>query len=240
MRPTLYLLPGLLCDERVWQHQQRHLQTLADIRIPDFKHHDSLEAMADAVLAEAPEQFYLAGHSMGGRVAMELLGRAPERILKLALLDTALHPPAPGEQQKRQVFLDVAEQQGMAALARSWGPPMVHPARQTDAAFMQKIYDMVESYSVASFRNQITALLQRPDATPFLAKAPAGTLLLCGREDSWSPPARHEEIARALPDHPAVVLIDNSGHMSTMEQPEAVTAAMRQWLEAVTPAQRPA
>jgi pimeloyl-ACP methyl ester carboxylesterase len=231
MRHTLYLLPGLLCDERVWQHQQQNLRSVVDIRIPDFKHHDSLDAMAAAVLAAAPPQFYLAGHSMGSRVALAILAKAPQRILKLALLDTGLHPAAAGEQGKRQALIDLAANEGMAALARSWGPPMVHPARQSDAVFMQSIYDMVESYTVESFRNQARALLQRPDATPFLAKAPSGTLLLCGREDAWSPPSQHEEIARALPDHPPVVLIDNSGHMAPMEQPEAVTAAMRNWLQ---------
>jgi pimeloyl-ACP methyl ester carboxylesterase len=227
----LYLLPGLLCDQRVWQHQQQALQALTDIRIADFKWQASLEAMADAVLAEAPAQFYLAGHSMGSRVAMVILDKAPQRVLKLALLNTGLHPARPGEQQKRQALIDLAEREGMAALARSWSPPMVDPARQSDSAFLQTIYDMVESYTVDSFRNQVTALLKRPDATAALAKAPKGTLLLCGREDVWSPPAQHEEIARMLPDHPPVVLIAHSGHMSPMEQPEAVTVAMRNWLQ---------
>jgi pimeloyl-ACP methyl ester carboxylesterase len=230
MRQTLYLLPGLLCDERVWAHQQRHLADLVEIRIPNFKHFDSLDAMADAVLAAAPARFYLAGHSMGGRAALQILSKAPERIIKLALLDTALHPAAAGEQAKRQALIELAQEKGMAELARSWSPPMVHPDRQQDAAFMQSIFAMIESYSVENFQNQVRALLTRPDATPFLARAPTGTLVLCGREDSWSPPSRHEDIARALPDQPAVTLIEYSGHMSTMEQPEAVTQAMRRWL----------
>ena len=227
---TLFLLPGLLCDQRVWLHQQQGLRDVVDIRIPDFRHYDSLDAMADAVLATAPAQFSVAGHSMGGRVALAILNKAPERIRKLGLLNTGLHPPAQGEAAKRQVLIDLAASAGMAAMARSWAPPMVHPARHADAAFMQRIYDMVESYSLECFKNQIRALLGRPDAAPFLAKAPHGALVLCGREDVWSPPAQHEAIARALPDHPPVTLIDHCSHMSLMEQPEAVTAAMRQWL----------
>lgn len=230
MTPTLYLLPGLLCDARVWAHQATHLAKLADIRIPDFSQLDSLDAMADAVLQDAPETFFLAGHSMGGRVALQILHKAPERVARLALLDTGTHAVKPGEAEKRQVLINLAEREGMTALARAWAPPMVHPARHDDATLMGEIFAMVECYSVASFKGQIKALLNRPDALPFLAKAPHGTLVLCGREDVWSPPAQHEVISQALADHPPVTIINDSGHMSTMEQPEAVTAALRRWL----------
>lgn len=232
MKPTLFLLPGLLCDERVWAHQVQQLSALVDIRIPDFSQHDSLDAMADAVLHQAPAHFYVAGHSMGGRVALQILSKAPDRILKLGLLDTGTHAAKPGEAEKRQVLIDLASRQGMAAMARAWAPPMVHPDRHADADLMNAIYAMVESYSVSSFRQQVNALLHRPDALPFLAKAPSNTLVLCGREDAWSPPEQHEVISRALPDESPVVIIERSGHMSPMEQPEAVTVAMRQWLSA--------
>jgi pimeloyl-ACP methyl ester carboxylesterase len=233
MTQTLYLLPGLLCDARVWAHQRQHLADLVEIRIPDFRHYRSLSAMADAVLTDAPPQFILAGHSMGGRVALQILDRAPQRILGLGLLDTGLHPPAPGEPAKRQILLDLASNRGMAAVAETWTPPMVHPARHTDKALIQAIHAMVESYTPATFANQVQALLGRPDATPFMANAPAGSLLLCGRQDTWSPPAQHEALSRALPDHPPVVIIEDSGHMSPMEQPEAVTNAMREWLQKI-------
>ena len=229
--PVTYLLPGLLCDERVWAHQREHLADLCGIRIPDFKQFDSLDTMADAVLAEAPEHFLLAGHSMGGRVALQILHKAPNRIERLALLDTGTHAAKPGEDAKRQKLIDLARTEGMAALARTWAPPMVHPDRQGDAGFMQAIFEMVESYTVENFTNQVKALLSRPDALPFLADAPRGTLVLCGDKDAWSPPYQHEVIAGALPDTPAVTLIEHSGHMSTMEQPAAVTAAMLDWLE---------
>jgi len=233
MRHTLYLLPGLLCDERVWQHQIENLSGLVDIHVPDFRDMDSFDAMAAAVLAEAPERFYLAGHSMGSRVAMQILNIAPDRIIKLGLMDTGIHPPGPGEKDKRQVLIDLALEKGMKELARAWGMPMVHPERHKDPAFMQALFDMVESYTVESYQKQVHALLSRPDAKPFLAKAPQGSLVLCGREDQWSPPSQHEEIAQALPDKPAVVLIEQCGHMSTMEQPQAVTRAMRKWLQIV-------
>lgn len=233
MKDTLYLLPGLLCDERVWAHQRQHLADLVDCRVPDFRHADSLDAMADIMLANAPERFYLAGHSMGGRIAMQVLSKVPDRIIKLALLDTGIHPASDGskEREKRQALLDLARDKGMAALAREWGKPMIHADRHIDTALMDEFFGMIESYSLDSYQGQVKALLGRPDAAPFLAKAPADTLVLCGRQDSWSTPAQHEDIAAALPDHPDVVIIENSGHMVTMEQPEAVTRAMRDWLE---------
>ena len=108
------------------------------------------------------------------------------------------------------------------------------PAKQ-DLALPQPrnsaLFDMVESNSVESYQKQVHALLSRPDAKPFLDKAPQGSLVLCGREDQWSPPSQHEEISRALPDKPEIVLIEHCGHMSTMEQPQAVTQAMRDWLQ---------
>lgn len=231
MRDTIFLLPGLLCDERVWLHQSENLSDLVDIRVADFRDMDSFDIMAAAVLEQAPERFYLAGHSMGGRVAMQILNIAPERVIKLALMDTGVHPPKPGEKDRRQVLIDLALEKGMPELARAWGTPMVHPDRHRDAAFMQALFDMVESNTVESYQKQIHALLSRPDAKPFLARAPEGTLVLCGKEDNWSPPSQHEEIAQALPDKPGVVLIDQCGHMSTMEQPQAVTAAMCDWLQ---------
>ncbi len=231
MTDTLYLFPGLLCDARVWRHQQEVLSRHLDVRIPDFRDFDSLDAMAQAVLDEAPERFYLAGHSMGGRAAMQVLDKAPERVISLALLDTGLHPVKPGEAEKRQVLLDLAETEGMGAVARTWAPPMVHPDRHLDRELMEDIFEMVENYTPQNFKNQVNALLTRPDATPILAKSQPGALILCGREDTWSPPAQHEDIARAMMGHPPVIVIDHSGHMSTMEQPEKVTQAMQAWLK---------
>ncbi|MGA0934939.1 MAG: alpha/beta fold hydrolase [Pseudohongiellaceae bacterium] len=231
--PVLYLLPGLLCDARVWVHQCAHLADLVECRVPDFRQCDSLDAMADVVLADAHERFYVAGHSMGGRVAMQVLSKAPERVIKLALLDTGIHPAgnSSGEPEKRQALIDLAEREGMAALARQWGLPMLHPDRHSDTDLVDTFFGMIESYSLDSYKGQVKALLERPDAKPFLARAPADTLVLCGREDTWSTPAQHEDIAAALPDHPDVVVIEHSGHMVSMEQPDAVTKALRDWLE---------
>ena len=116
-REVLYLLPGLLCDRVTWAHQIEGLADVAEIRVPSFYGFDSLTAMADSVLAEAPERFAVAGHSMGARVALELVRAAPQRVERLALLDTGTHPVREGEAEKRQELVDLAFREGMAALA---------------------------------------------------------------------------------------------------------------------------
>jgi pimeloyl-ACP methyl ester carboxylesterase len=229
-RPTLYLLPGLLCDGTVWETQAAALSEHWEVRIPLFRGLDSFDAMARAVLDDAPATFALAGHSMGGRVALEVIAAAADRVERLALLDTGVHGVRPGEAADRQQLLDLAAERGMAAVARAWAPPMVHPARRDDATLMNAIYAMVERYAPAEFHGQVRALLGRRDATPLLPDISCPTLVLCGREDDWSPPAQHEEIAAAIPGA-VLEVVEDCGHMATMERPGEVTGALRRWLE---------
>lgn len=229
MKPTLILLPGLLCDETVWAHQVTALAPLAEIRVADFRGFDSLTAMARAVLATAPARLALAGHSMGARVAIEIVRLAPERVARLALLDTGTHPLHAGEAEKRQVLVDLADRDGMAALAARWLPPMVHPDRVSDETLMQPLRAMVLRMTPAIHARQIKALLTRPDAEAVLATIRCPVLVGVGRQDAWSPLAQHEAIVAAVPQAKLVVF-ENSGHMAPIEAPEAVTAALRGWL----------
>jgi pimeloyl-ACP methyl ester carboxylesterase len=224
----LYLLPGLLCDASVWRHQQAHLSAFAEVRIPDFRGFDSLAAMARSVLEDAPETFSLAGHSMGGRVALEVMNLAGARVQKLALLDTGVHPRTSGEAQKRQSLIDLARREGIPALAQAWARPMVHPARQ-EGPLMDEICAMVSRYTLDEYEGQVQALLNRPDARAYLPDIACETLVLVGRQDTWSPVAQHEEFAARIP-HASLRVIDNCGHMSPMEQPALVTAELRRWL----------
>ncbi len=198
--------------------------------IPNFRGFDSLRAMAESVLRIAPQDFLLAGHSMGGRVALEIAHVANDRVQKLALLDTAVHPTAEGEAEKRQVLLDIAAERGMPAVADAWIPPMVHPDRRNDPVLIPAIRAMVVRNSVEDFYGQIKALLERPDAAPYLREIRCKTLVACGRQDGWSPVAQHEEIAAALPD-PELRIIEDCGHMAPMESPGQVTEALQAWLE---------
>jgi pimeloyl-ACP methyl ester carboxylesterase len=233
-RPVLLLLPGLLCDAANWSAQCADLADVADCRVPDYGALDRIEAMADHVLSTAPSgRFSIAGHSMGGRVALEVVRRAPERVERLALLDTGYQPLPAGEAAEaeragRYALLARARAEGMRAMGRQWARGMVHPER-LDTPLFEAILDMIERRSPDVFEAQIHALLNRPDATGLLAQIRCPTLLLCGRDDLWSPLARHEQMLALMPGA-RLEVIEQSGHMTTMERPQAVTGALADWL----------
>lgn len=232
IRSVIYLLPGLLCDGIVWQHQAEALTADGhEVRIPDFRFFDSLNEMAQAVLAEAPPRFAVAGHSMGGRVALEIIRRRPDRVARLALLDTGTHGPQPGEAAKRQALIDLAKAEGMTALAARWLPPMVHPDRLEDPDLMAVLTAMVERMSPDIYEGQVRALLNRPDAGPVLSLIGCPVMLGVGRQDGWSPPAQHQAMADVI-RQAKLEIFEESGHMAPMEAPVAVTQALRRWLAA--------
>jgi pimeloyl-ACP methyl ester carboxylesterase len=192
--------------------------------------------MAQRILAAGPERFALVGHSMGGRVALEVLARAPERVTRVALLDTGFQALPQGEAGERERagryrLLDIARREGMLAMGKEWAKGMVHPDRLADAPLMDAIHQMIARAPVAQFEAQIHALLTRPDRTALLAEIRVPTLVLCGREDNWSPLQQHEEMAQRIRGSQLVV-VPHCGHMSTMEQPAAITQALAQWLAA--------
>lgn len=234
MTTTLMLLPGLNCDAAVWAPQVAALQGQARCLIPAWGLKDSLTAMAQQVLDEAPtERFSVAGHSMGGRVALEIMRLAPQRVERLALLSTGTNPLAAGEAGEkekagRMALLKIAREQGMRAMAQEWAKGMVHPDRIGGPIFAQ-VLDMFDRGSAAQYAAQINALLNRPNAASLLPGIQCPTLVLTGREDSWSGPAQHEAMASAIPGA-QMVIVEHSGHMCTMEQPQAVNAALADWL----------
>lgn len=231
---TLVLLPGLMCDAAVWEPVTALLGEGQACCIVDHGDADSLAEMARRLLDAAPQRFALAGHSMGGRVALEVLRQAPERVSRVALLDTGFRERASGaageaEAAGRHALLALARKQGVRAMAAVWTRGMVDPARLADAALIEAIVAMFERKSADVFANQLRALLSRPDALDVLARIAVPTLVLCGRHDSWAPPAQHQELAGAIPGA-ALEIVDAAGHMSTMEQPAAVAAALQRWL----------
>ncbi len=235
MKPRLVLLPGLLCDEAVWAAQCEALGAFQCL-VPSYGSLDSIAGMARHVLqsVDAP-RFSLAGHSMGGRVALEVVRQAPERVERLALLDTGMQALAGGEagereRQGRMALLDQARREGMRAMGRQWARGMVHPSR-LDSPLFEQILEMIERKTPAIFEAQIQALLGRPDTSDVLRSLRIPTLLACGRQDAWSPLSRHEEM-QALAPASRLVVIEDSGHMSTMEQPAAVSRMLRDWMAA--------
>jgi pimeloyl-ACP methyl ester carboxylesterase len=231
-KPTLVLLPGHLCDRSVWQAQERALaRDYTVLSVRDFYGYDSLDGMARAVLAQTPPRFALAGHSMGARVALAMMRMAPGRIDRLALWDTGVTPAPPGEAEKRHEMIEFTFSRGMRALAARWLPPMVHPDRFADAAFMEGLTAMVCRATPDIYAAQVKALLGRPDFRPLLAQIACPTLVGVAREDTWSPLAQHEDIAAAIPGA-RLKVVEGSGHMVTVEQPEAVTQALFEWMRA--------
>lgn len=228
-RRVLYLLPGLLCDQVTWEHQVGGLGGIADIRVPSFYGFDSITAMAASVLADAPSRIAVAGHSMGARVALEMMRLAPERIDRLALLDMGTHAVRPGEPEKRQELVDLADREGMQALADRWLPPMLHPDGARSAALMPVLTAMVCRATPEIFRRQVKALLDRPDAAAVLPLVRCSVLVGCGRQDAWSPLSQHEAIAAAIP-HAHLRVFEDSGHMAPMEAAAAVTDALAAWM----------
>jgi pimeloyl-ACP methyl ester carboxylesterase len=228
-RPTLMLLPGLLCDETVWEPQIEAFGTDWHIIVPDFRGRDSFDRMAELVLARAPARFSMAGHSMGGRVALEALRQAPERVERLALFSTGVQGVMPGEAEKRQIPVDLAWRDGMEALARSWIPPVLHPSRREDAVLVERLVAMWCRATPAIHEGQIRAALNRRDATPLLPSITCPTLVLGGADDPWSTAEQQRAIAAAIPGA-QLVIIPECGHMVTVERPAEVNAALRAWL----------
>jgi len=232
---ALVLVPGLMCDAAAWRAQIDALQSQIPIIVIDHGELDSLSAMASNVLDRAPQRFALAGHSMGGRVVQEVVREQPQRVTHLALIDTACHattdPAAVAkERESRFGFLKIAQEHGLERMARIWVQNMVHPDRLHDEALIGEIARMFARQSVRKYEAQIKALLNRTELFPFLKNINCPTLVLCGREDASTTLAGHEEMMTALPNA-ALVVLEHCGHMSMMEQPQAVTNAMRAWLE---------
>ncbi len=232
---TLLLLPGLMCDHTVWHPLLPSLSARRTCVVVDHGDSDDLQDMALRVLATAPERFALAGHSMGGRVALEVCRLAPSRVSHLALLDTGYLPLASGEAgqeevRKRQALLVKAREQGVRAMAREWVQGMVHPGRLSDGPLIEAILDMFERKSADIFERQLRALVRRPDATQVLEHLAMPTLVQCGRQDSWANVAQHQALHAQVPG--AVLdIIEDAGHMAPMERPEAVSASLLRWLE---------
>lgn len=223
----LLLLPGLICDAGIYAAQTA---AFPDSKAIDgYGLADSLEAMARVALEQAPERFDLFGHSMGGRVALEVYRLAPDRVRRIAISSTGVHSLREGEREKRQVLLDIARDEGIEALIDAWLPPMVAPRRLGEEALMEPMRAMCRRAGVATFEAQIKALLGRPEQESLLSRIACPALVMTGSEDSWSPVPQHEAIAGALPDSELVV-VPGAGHMIMPEAPEAVNAAIAHWL----------
>ena len=234
----LVLVPGLLCDERLWRHQAGGLADLAGrVLIPDVTGEDTVAGITRGILEAAPERFALAGLSMGGYISLEIVRQAPERVEALALLDTSARPDTPEQTEARLALIELTRAGRFDEVWRRLLPKIVHPDRVEEPGIRSDVSAMAHAVGPEGFGRQERAIIGRPDSRGDLPNISCPTLVLCGRDDILTPPHLHEELAEGIPGA-HLHKIDHCGHLSTLERPEAVTRAMRAWLEAL--ANRPA
>lgn len=224
----LVILPGLLCNSTMFAGQLR--------AIPDSKCIDGfyggsrrLEEMARYVVERCPERMTLLGHSMGARVAFEIIRRVPERVERLIVADTGIHPVKPEEREKRHALLDHGRTYGIEALVDQWLPPMLAERSLKNDALVRALRAMCIKAGLASYERQIEALLHRPEVAPLLPHIACPTLVVVGREDRWSPVGQHEEIASSIP-RADLSIVEGAGHMMPAEAPDAFNQLVTAWL----------
>ena len=227
----LVLLPGLLCDAALWRHQTDTLADIAEITVADLTGDDRFDDMARTVLKAAPETFALAGLSMGGYVAHEIMRQAPDRVTRLALLDTSARADTPGQSERRRAFIEQTRHGDFKGVTSRLLPMLIHPDRLEDGDLTETITAMAEGVGREAFLRQQNAIMHRPDGRRDLSAIHCPTLVLCGRQDALTPLAGHEEMADGIPDS-TLVVIEDCGHMAPLERPRAVSAVMRYWLQA--------
>lgn len=226
---TLVYIPGLLSDSTVWGPIAEAIKTVMPNRHAEVTGNTSIPTMASRILDETDGDLIAIGHSMGGRVAMEMARQAPERIRGLVLANTGYQPRREGEEAKRQQMIDLGHRD-MAALADQWLPPMLAPSRTDDMELLARLKAMVLRTGPVVHERQIRALLDRPDAGAYMANFKCPVLLIAAGEDGWSPIAQHREIADAVPDA-ELVIIEHAGHFAPVERAEDVASAICDWLD---------
>jgi len=231
MNQPLVLLPGLLCDAALWEPQLSALADVARFWVPDLTGYESMKELGESVLRDAPwQEFTLAGLSMGGYVALEVMRQAPQRVTRLALLDTRARPETPEETDRRRQLMKLAQtERGFTPVTSRMLPLMLHPSRVKDTQLTKTIREMAERTGVEGYLRQQRAIISRPDFRPGLAKIECPALVLCGRQDQLTPLECSEEMAAEIPGAKLVV-VEECGHLSTLERPAVVNAALRGWL----------
>ncbi|MGB6451631.1 MAG: alpha/beta fold hydrolase [Steroidobacteraceae bacterium] len=224
----IVLIPGLLATPRLYAEQIPELWRIGPITVAIHSRDDSMGAIARRILASAPPRFALVGLSMGGYLSFEILRQAPERVAKLALLDTSARPDVPEQSEQRRAQMDIARQGRLDEITDSLFPRLVHANRRHDEALRELVRLMAREVGAEAFVRQQTAIIGRPDSRPTLGTIRCPTLVVVGDGDLLTPPERAEEMAAGIAGA-RLVTVPDSGHLSTLEQPQAVTRALVQF-----------
>jgi pimeloyl-ACP methyl ester carboxylesterase len=230
-KPHLVLVPGLLCTERLFAEQIAVLGAAADISVADHTGFASLPEIARAILATAPERFALAGLSMGGYIAFEILRQARDRVTRLALLDTNARADRPDQPAQRRELIALAEKEGVAKAAETLLAYWLHKDRLADAELVAIVREMAESVGLAAFKRQQEAIIARPDDRPFLGQIRCPTVIMVGADDPITPVKVAEEMHAGIASS-RLEVIPHCGHLSTLERPETVNRILAEWLTA--------
>lgn len=230
-RPALAFACAHMTDERLYAHQIAALAATHDCRVFVFRDHDSMAGMAGQVLSAMPDHFTLIGLSLGGYAAFEVIRQALSRLERLVLIDTTAVADHPARREGRLKDIATVQQGGIEALIPELPSRWLLPAHLGNPPLVELMADMARSVGASGQFNQQTAMLGRPDSHADLARVRVPTLVMCGRQDPVTPLADHEAMAACVPGAQLAV-IEDCGHLSTIEQPEAVTAALTRWLQA--------
>ncbi len=222
-------VPGLLATPRMYADQVAQLWSFGSVTVANHTCDDNIPAIAHRILASSPPRFALVGLSMGGYISMEILRQAPDRVLKVALLDTSARPDAPEQGEGRRALLAMTRDGRFAEIADKLFPILVDPSRREDAALLQLVKDMAQQVGPDAFIRQQTAIMGRPDSRPGLGAIRCPALVLVGETDALTPPDRAAEIAAGIPGS-RLVKIPGCGHLSTMEKPAEVSRALVEFL----------
>jgi pimeloyl-ACP methyl ester carboxylesterase len=226
---NLLLLPGLLNDARLWRGQVAGLSGVVRATVADLTGAHTMSGLAASALEQAPSgQLVLAGLSMGGYVALEVMRRAPERVAGLALLDTSARPDTTDATEARRQMMELAERE-FPAVIETLLPRLIHSSRLSDPEVVGTIREMAASVGKEAFLRQERAMIARIDSRPFLDDILCPVLVLCGRDDAITPVDVHRELVDSLPDA-SLTVIQECGHLSALERPRQVTEALRTWL----------
>lgn len=226
----IVLIPGLTCTARLYAAQVPALWPFGPVTVADHRRDDSMAAIARRILAAAPPRFALAGLSMGGYIAFEIMRQAGERVVKLALLDTGARADTAEQTERRHVLMAKAKSGGYLEIPELAFPLYVHRSRHNDAALKRIVRAMAEETGLDGYLRQQQAIVTRPDSRPSLAAISCKTLVLVGEGDEATPPELAREIAAGI-SGARLAVIPGSGHLSTLEEPEAVNKALAEWMQ---------